>query len=330
VASRRARLACTAGLALALGASPSGAQLALVSDDRAVSVDVTATEDYFASCAPLITPGCAPDSTTTASYPDSASAGAGAPFSATASRPEFPGTWASQDSQVGAAGVSASGSHAATATFSNTGGFPITYHSETHAVESRLAVDFELAAATPYVLSGSVATGGAIFSVSSSRIRLSGPGGTIAEVRVDSDPDCVDPGCFQVGAVPLSSSGTLAPGPYALEAVAGGTASGVHSTLGSFGTGIDGSFEVELALAPAVPSLGPPGVALLAMALAVAVAIRSARRRCGSTPGPLSAGAGEPARRGPRSRRRGGRSRRAPGAPRSQRRALDRPPPAPA
>ncbi len=273
-------LARAAGLALAaLAATPAAAQLQLVSDDRAVSVDITVTEDYFASCIPLITPGCTPDSTTTNNYPDSASANSGAPFAETASRPEFPTTSASQDSQVSPTGITASGSHAATANFYNTGGFPITYHSETHEVESRLVVEFELAEATPYALSGSVATGGAIFSFSSSYMRLSGPGGTVAEVQVDSDPNCVDPSCFQVGPAPLASSGTLAAGTYTLEAVAGGTASGAHSTSGSFGTGVDGSFEVELALAPAVPSLAPPGAALLALALGLAGAAAAARAR---------------------------------------------------
>jgi hypothetical protein len=262
----RAALLALAALA---AAAPAGAQLALVSDDRAVSVDVTVSEYYFASCPPLITPGCLPDSTTTNSYPDSESASSGAPFSATAGAL---GSFASQDSQLSATGISGSGSHAASASFYNTGGFPITFHSENHEAESRLVVEFALAEATPYTLSGSVATGGAIFSLSSSHIRLSGPGGTVAEVQVDSDPNCVDPSCFQVGPVPLASSGTLAAGTYTLEALAGGTASGVHSTSGSFGTGVDGSFEVDLALTVAVPSLAPAGLALLALALVAAAA----------------------------------------------------------
>jgi hypothetical protein len=275
----RAPASAAALVLAALAAPPAAAQLSLVSADRAVSVDIVVTEDYFASCVPLITPGCTPDSTTAFSYPDSESSSGAGSFAATAIRAEFPGTTASQDSQLTVAGIAGSGSVGGSASFFNTGGFPITFHSENHDMESRLVVEFALAEATAYTLDGNVLAGGLIFSTGSARIRLSGPGGTIAEAQVDSDPNCVDLSCSEVGPVPLAASGTLAAGTYTLEAVAEGVASGAHSTSGSFGTGSGGSFEVELSLAVDAPSLTPAGTALLALLLPAAVALALRRRR---------------------------------------------------
>jgi urease beta subunit len=253
-------------VAAALAAGPASAGIEVLSQERRVAVDIDVVEDTFSSCIPLITPGCLPDSTTTANHPDSAEAPDTGPFLATANVPGFAATSASQDSEIGAWTIRASGSHAATATFWNTGGFPITFHSEHHHVESRASVEFQLEEAVGYSLDGSVSTGGAIFSASSAWIRLVGPGGVVAEVQVDSDPDCIDPGCFSVGPAPLSASGVLAPGSYTLEAVASGLASGAHSTSGSFGTAVDGAFDVELVLdGPPVPSLRGPALALLAL-----------------------------------------------------------------
>lgn len=272
---RAAAFRIAALLLLAQAASAGNDPWSLVSQDRAVSVDIDVVEDFYSSCIPILQPGCTPDSTTTTNFADSASAPDAGAFDATASRPEFPSTFASQHSEIDADAIRASGGHAATATFSNTGGFPITFHSEFHDVESRAVVSFEVDATTPYRLTGTVTTGGAVFSSSSSSLRLSGPGGVIAEVQVDSDPDCALPECFTVGPELLTASGLLDPGVYTLEARAGGTAGGAHSTSGSFGTGIDGAFEVELLLPPpAVPALPPGAVLLLALALAAAGAVR--------------------------------------------------------
>jgi hypothetical protein len=262
------------------------ADVEVLSQDRGVSVDIDVVEQTYSSCIPLITPSCLPDSTTSQNFADAETAPDALPFVATANAPAFPGSLASQDSEIGASTIRGSGSHAATAGYSNTGGFPITFHSEYHDVESHMRVDFELGAALPYTLVGSVATGGAIFSSSSAWIRLSGPGGIVAELQVDSDPNCTDPSCFDVGPLPLAASGTLDPGAYTLEAVAQGSAGGVHSTSGSFGTGVDGAFDVELSLGEpsAVPSLGTPGLALLALLL-VGGAGLTARGSGSSLPG---------------------------------------------
>src|SRR5262245_26361901 len=72
----------------------------VVSQTRGVSVDVAVREDTFASCIPLVTPGCLPDTTTTQSFQDSDSAPGQDPFVATASAPGFSATSASQDSEI--------------------------------------------------------------------------------------------------------------------------------------------------------------------------------------------------------------------------------------
>jgi hypothetical protein len=258
-----------AALAPDRAAGESG-DLDLVSQDREVSVDIDIVEDFFSSCIPFLDPGCNPDSTTSTNFSGADSAPDAGPFVATANLPEFPATFANLDSEIGADGIRASGSHAATASFTNTGGFPITFHSEFHDVASRAVVTFQIDSSVPYSLTGSVTTGGAIFSTSSSYIRLTGPGGVIAQVRVDSDPDCTDPECFTVGPEPLSASGVLDPGTYTFEALASGTAGGAHDTNGSFGTGVNGSFDVELALAPPVPALPAGALVFLGLVLGAA------------------------------------------------------------
>lgn len=250
-----------------LGRMPAMA-IDVISQNRQVSVDIDAQQDVFSSCIPFITSGCTPDSTMTTNYPASVSAPDTSPFMATASRVEFPSTFASQDSEITGSTIRASGSHAATASFSNTGGFPITYYSEYHDVETRADVTLELAAATTYTLSGSVTTSGVVFSTSSASIRLVGPSGVVAEVQVDSDTDCIDLSCATVGPEQLASQGTLPAGTYTLTAAASGTAGGAHSTLGSFGTGVDGEFDVELALsATSIPTLAAGAEFFLALLL---------------------------------------------------------------
>jgi len=249
-------------------AHPALAGIEVLSQQRRVAVDIEVSEALYASCIPLLDPLCQPDEVTTTNFSDSETAPDTSPFVETANDPAFPSTWASQDSLLGANRLRASGSHVAASSFWQSGGFPITFHSESHAAESSVVVDFSLAETTPYRLDGNVATSGGFTSSSSAWIRLSGPGGVVAEVQVDTDPNCTDPGCFTVGPEPLGATGTLAAGSYTLEAIASGNASGLHSTSGSFGGGMGGAFDVELLVGAAVlPGLGPPGLALLSLAL---------------------------------------------------------------
>jgi hypothetical protein len=242
--------------------------LKLVSHTREVSVQIDTVESYYESCVPMITPDCLPDSTSDASFPDHEEASGAGPFVASASRPEFPGTFAVQDSEIAGSSVRAAGSHEATSSFWNSGGFPITYLSESHDTNTRASVTFELDATSAYVLSGSVTTLGLMFSSSSSRIHLIGPGETVlAEVEVESDPTCTGESCLTVGPELLGVSGTLVPGVYTLEAIASGNAGGAHSTMGSFGSFQGGEFEVDLQLSAAVPALLEPWRIALALAL---------------------------------------------------------------
>lgn len=249
--------------------------LMLSSETRLVQIDIDHTEDFYSSCIPLPPSPCMPDSSTTTHFSDSATAPDAAPWTATASLIQFPNTSATQDSEIGATFIQATGSHTAVSSYSNTGGFPITFISENHATETSLVVTFDLAADCAFDLSGSVTTEGGIFSTSSTYIRLSvAGGGVIAEVQVDSAEGCADPECLVVGPAPIATSGVLAAGTYTLEAFAGGIATGVHSTIGSFGSGEGGAFEVNLVLAPQpVPTLSVYGAVFLAMSLLVLTAV---------------------------------------------------------
>ena len=250
----------------------------LVSQTREVSVQIETVESYYESCVPLITPDCLPDSTTEASFPDHEAASGAGPFVASAERPEFSGTFATQDSEITGSSVRAAGSHEASSAFWSSGGFPITYHSESHDTESRTSVTFALDAARTYVLRGSVTTRGLMFSTSSSRIRLIGPGDSVlAEVEVESDPACGGESCLTVGPELLEASGTLAPGVYTLEAIASGNTGGAHSTAGSFGSFQGGDFELDLRLSAAVPALPGPWRLAMALALLTTALLSSAR-----------------------------------------------------
>lgn len=272
--------ALLAGLALLPPALPAGAQLALVSQTRSVDVSIETRDDVYASCVPLIDPFCMPTSTTIDTFHDGETAPDAGPFTAVASVPGFPDTTAQQSSEITATAIEGSGSHGAVSTYSTSGGFPVVLHSETHDTETRLAAEFEVAEGTPYQLTGSVTTSGGLFSSSSARITLLGPGGPLGEVEVVSDPNCADPEtCGTVGPQPIALSGLLAPGTYTLEAVASGTAEGLHSTSGSYGSGQGGSFDVQLALAPGVPSVPAWARLVLALALAGSAGLARSRRR---------------------------------------------------
>jgi hypothetical protein len=243
-----------------------------------VEIEVVHTEDEFSSCIPFLDPLCEPDSSTTTTDGDQHGAPDANPWSATASLAAFPDTWASQDSAIGADAITASGSHAGVSSYSNSGGFPITFVSEDHTSGSDFSVTFQLLESHGFQLSGSVTTEGGLLSSSQAFVRLRGPGAAVvAEVEVASDPGCADPSCATVGPEPLDATGVLAPGTYTLEASAGGTAAGTHSPSGSFGSSQSGAFDLTLQLSPpAVPALPPSAAALLATALAgvAGVAIR--------------------------------------------------------
>jgi hypothetical protein len=271
-----------AGLPLAAG--PAAAGIEVLSQQRRVLVDIDVVEETYTSCAPFNNPGCLPDSTATSHYADSAEAPDSGPFVATANDPALPDTSASQDSEIGAWTIRASGDHASAATFTNSGpGLPVTVHGEDHYAESRASIEFQVDAARRYNVHGSVVTTGWLFAPTSARVRLTGPGGVLAEVQVDSDPACFELGCTTVGPVPFSASGVLLPGSYTLEALANGGPGGVPTLNSSFVVVGDGAFDVELALDPVpLPSLGGPGLALLALLVAAAGAA-ALRRRSGAT-----------------------------------------------
>ena len=229
--------------------------LHLVSQSREVRVDVESVEAYYASCIPLISPGCTPDSTTVETVSDGDTASGSGPFVASASPPGFPGSIATQDSEITTSSIRAAGTHAATSTFWNSGGFPITFQSESHDTRTLASVSFDLDAPSAFVLSGSVTARGLMFSGSTSSIRLIGPGGVVAEIVVNSVADCVDPACVSVGPEPIDASGILEPGSYSLEAVASGNAGGVHSTAGSFGSFEGGEYEMRLELSVPIPAI---------------------------------------------------------------------------
>jgi len=269
-----ARLLAIFAVTLPVSSQAEPGVLQLVSQTREVSVEVETVEYYFESCLPLLDPYCDPDSTTSASFPDRDAAAGPGPFVSTASRAEFPNTFATQVSDIMSSSIRAAGSHQAGSSFWNSGGFPITFHSESHDTDTRALVTFELDAASAYVLSGSATTSGLMFSGSSARIRLIGADDEIlAEVEVSSDPGCVDEDCLTVGPELLEASGCLQAGTYTVEAIASGHTGGVHSTSGSFGSFQGGEFELELQLSASVPLL--PGVfkGLLALAL-LATALR--------------------------------------------------------
>jgi len=252
--------------------------LQLVAQTRDVSIEIETEENYFESCAPFPGSGCEPDSTTIETFPDSASAPGPDPFEATAARPEFPNTFATQDSEILNSSIQATGSHKGISDYYDFGGFPITYHSETHDTHTRALVTFEIDAPSAYELRGSVTTEGEMFSSSSSRISLTRPAGVVlAEVMVLSDPNCVSYPCRTVGPELLEAAGWLEPGTYTLEAIASGQASGIHSMIGTFGSIEGGEFEVDLQLSAPVPVLPWLSRVLLALALLATATLRRSR-----------------------------------------------------
>lgn len=263
-------------LLCALPAPSARASFQLLDEARSVSIEVVHTEDEFSSCIPFLDPLCQPDSSTSSTSGDDHSAPDPGPWSATASLPAFPGTWASQDSTIGADTIVASGSHAGVSSYSNSGGFPITLVSEDHASASVFSASFQLSEPRSFQLTGSVTTEGGFLSSSQAFVRLTGPGAAIvAELQVASDPGCVDPSCATIGPESVDAAGMLTPGSYTLEASAAGSAAGTHGPSGSFGSGQAGAFDLTLQLAPppAVPALPAWVAALLAAGLAA-----SARR----------------------------------------------------
>jgi hypothetical protein len=247
--------------------------LTAVAQTRRVEVSVDETTTVWETGIPGVDP---PTSTSVENFGDSTTAPDFTPFSAAASVPEFPNSSATQQSEVGASSIAASGSHTGVVAIESnfTPPPPFSQINETHDTESLFSVTFELTAACDYALTGSVSTSGGINALSQSRIRLTGPdSAVIAEIEVISDPGCVDSSCFNVGPVSIDEIGTLSPGLYTLEAEASGTATGFYSmATGDVTISNGGQFNLQLLLASQVPALplwtGVAFAALLALASA--------------------------------------------------------------
>ncbi len=188
----------------------------------------------------------------------------------------------SQTSTIGSTIVTASGSHTATGSASFTAsGTPFVFDASSNMISSRsfFSVDFDLSEPTPFLLTGQIdATG--LLAASLARIRLTGPGGVvIALAELEGDGSCLDPGCQELGTLPVNEAATLSPGSYTLEA----ELTGETFVLISIGTGVaaagthTGSFDLTLLLGPStVPALG--GVAPVLAALLAFVGARALGR----------------------------------------------------
>jgi hypothetical protein len=275
---RRMRPALLLAVLFALANTASAETLTAVAQTRRVEVSVDETTRIWESGIPGFDP---PTSTSVENFGNSTTAPDFAPFSAAASVPEFSNSSATQQSELGASLIAASGSHTGVAAIESdfTAPPPFSQINETHDTESLFSVTFELTAACDYALTGSVFTSGIINSLSQSRIRLTGPdSAVIAEIEVISDPNCVDSSCVNVGPVSLDEIGTLAPGIYTLEAEASGTATGFYSmATGDVMISNAGQFNLQFLLASPVPAL--PRWLSLAFAALLALTSGAALRR---------------------------------------------------
>jgi hypothetical protein len=142
--------------------------------------------------------------------------------------------------------------------------------------ESVYSVTFEVETARSYALTGQIDVVSNFCEGSTeARIRLSGPGGTLAQVSRTLDGYV---GTSGQDSIPLSTTLLLPAGTYALEARSRTEGFGGYGThTGPMCAGdLTGHYEVHLApAAPAVPAL--PGVLIPFLALSLALSARAAQ-----------------------------------------------------
>ena len=206
---RRLLLLCP--LAFALAPPAARASFDLTSQTRDVGVTVT---QHTLSCLPPPT-GCSVLSTT--NFFDSESAPDFSPFSATASVSPSTTIFSTQASTLAATSLVAqgNGTHAGSGALTT----PPNIYTTSESTSTTLhRVGFDVDAATPYRLSGSVTSTGGLSANATTRITLKTSGGAkLAEVVAATDSNCQDPSCAVVGPLPVASYGVLAPGSYVLE-----------------------------------------------------------------------------------------------------------------
>jgi hypothetical protein len=308
----------TFSLALAVAAlsapAPAAAQLSYTDEDRSVETSSrssgalwdTGSNPFFPDFDP-------PVLTLTDTATDSAAAPGSSPFGASvatsdplllALAPEGSAT-ASQTSSLSASQAVASGSvtgigHSRTLTqaeldlanfyFSPSVPFDFGTLGDEEDASADFSATFDVASATPYRLTGSLAlsaaervedTPGYEITYATGSIVLTGPEGVVASVALDQADSCGFTGPCLPSSDDLDVEGTLAPGSYTLSARVGGVALGGCTEVTHFACyapGVGGSFDLALTLGPPpFPSLPLSG--LLSLAAALAAAGRAPLRR---------------------------------------------------
>lgn len=269
---RRLLLLCPLAFALATPEAHAGFDLT----GQARNVGVTITQNTL-SCLPPPT-GC--QVTGTLNFSDSEAAPSSPPFlpfSATAQVPPYTGSFASQDSSLSAAAILAQGATQGTGSASLTTP-PNIYTAISSQTTNVFSTSFDLVAPTPIRLVGSVTSTGGLSGNTTTRITLKTAGGSLlAQVVAATDPNCQDPGCAEVGPLPLSWYGVLAPGSYVIEANSTGSSTAFHFANQFLTIVTTGEYELKLT-ATQVPALSGGALGLLAASLAL-LGFAGARRR---------------------------------------------------
>lgn len=258
---RRARRALVSALSLALlAAGEASAGFDATAQERSVRVNVT---QRTLTCFPPPS-GCSSSGIMNFSDFEAAPfAPPFLPFSATALVPPFTGSFASQASSISASAILAQGNTQNTGTTTLTTP-PNIYTAVSSNTPNVFSTTFDLDEPTPVRLVASVTSVGGLTGNTTTRITLKTSGGTLlAEVVAATDPGCQDPGCAQVGPLPLDWYGVLAPGAYVIEANSSGNAAAFAFANQFFTVVTTGEYDLKLT-STQVPALSPSGLALLA------------------------------------------------------------------
>jgi hypothetical protein len=191
--------------------------------------------------------------------------------------PAFTQSFATQTSSLKFASIAANGTlEAASDLVLTPPPPPLFWVVTSSSVSNSFSTSFDVEAATPYRLTGSVrATSGFTAFTSTTRVTLKTAGGSvIAEVVAASNANCEFPEdifCYPPDPppIPLSSIGVLQAGSYVLEAVSTGGASPFYAFGTNFTPVTAGYYSVTLELPELVdaPSLSRGGLACLVAAL---------------------------------------------------------------